>query len=129
MSKIVTLEKFCDDYNKINSKDSFIRQFINEEYVPVSEKLKYFETAVNNSIHNENVEPLVRYFEYIKALVQIYTNINVDGLPSVEVYDSLQRVGALPLIFGIIGEDKLKEMNMFMTYITDKVLGDNNGIC
>jgi len=123
----VTLSQFRDTIFQIKNKEPYIEKLMQKEYVPIREKIAIFQQALDDSFNDENVDAVVRYLNYIKALIEIYTVISTKEETIYDVYDAIQASGALPLIFQRIGEAELKEMNLLYTCIADKYIGDYHG--
>lgn len=119
------IRDFVKSYSAINNestKGEMIDSIIYRKYVPFLQKEVMLLAMQNNSIREvdgiKQVDSLVRYINFITAILSLYTNLKVgvdgdNGYNGFEAYDMLKESGALEAIMSKIGKaeyDELKTM-------------------
>lgn len=101
------------------TKDKMVDAVIYRKYVPFLQKEIMLLAMQNNSIREvdgiKQVDSLVRYINFITAILSLYTNLKVkvdgdNGYNGFEAYDMLKESGALGAIINKIGEAEYTEL-------------------
>ena len=117
----MTVDKFVNEYKKINDDDRIILigKIINTDYIPYATKVADCKNIVNNTSYT-NTKPNMfkinspaRKMLYELTLVNRYTELEIDFTNAIEMYDLLDECGALQHILFLISEretNKYKEL-------------------
>lgn len=106
----MTIKEFCETYNKLATQlqDKFIKDNIKfKKYVPFMTKVAYAETLAKVSMidqesGNVHVNSPAAYLQFCRAVIQLYTDLEIETSSFYEEYDLLKSTGLLDKL--IVGE-------------------------
>lgn len=123
----MTIKEFCDGYNKLATQlqDKYIKDNIKiKKYVPFLTKVTYAEnlarvSMVDHESGNIHVNSAAGYLQFVRAVIELYTDLKIENPAFYEEYDMLKSSGILDkLIVGankevpsLIPADELAEFN------------------
>ena len=121
------LDTFITNYMTDGSKDKYIKSIIKSDYVAYATKCSDCERIVR-SCHYIDVDGNRRFsmnspaqaMMFALLLVDRYTKIDIEY--SVDVFDELQKCGALGMIVGMIPEAEHQEYSAIMNMTIDDVV-------
>jgi len=80
-------------------KESYIREIINDTYVPVALKIGTAESMVNKSVKSENgvfiIDENVLFINFYLSIIGLYTMLDLEGEDPLVLYDELKSSRAL----------------------------------
>lgn len=109
----MTIKEFCDGYNKLATQlqDKYIKDNIKiKKYVPFLTKVTYAEnlarvSMVDHESGNIHVNSAAGYLRFIRAVIELYTDLKIENPAFYEEYDMLKSSGVLDKL--MIGEEKV----------------------
>ena len=121
------LETFVTSFATDGSKEKYVKSHMKNEYVPYVTKCGDCERIVR-SCHYKDVDGKMRFsmnssaqaMMFALLLVDRYTKIDVEYGP--EVYDELQKCGALGMIISAIPEAEYQEYSTLMHMAVDDIV-------
>lgn len=126
----MTIKEFCDGYNKlaIQLQDKYIKDNIRiKKYVPFLTKVTYAEnlartSMVNKETGNIHVNSAAGYLQFVRAVIELYTDLKIENPAFYEEYDMLKSSGILDKL--IVGSSK-----EIPSLITADELAEFNSLC
>lgn len=108
----MTIKEFCDGYNKLATQlqDKYIKDNIKiKKYVPFLTKVTYAEnltrvSMVDRESGNIHVNSAAGYLQFVRAVIELYTDLKIENPAFYEEYDMLKSSGILDKL--IVGSSK-----------------------
>lgn len=119
------IKQFCEGYNKIVTdklrQEYLTTNLVINTYIPYITKITIADKLANISMVDEktgNVKFMsdLNYLLFCRAIVENYTNLDVETEGFYEEYDELAKSGLLYIITSAIPENELKEFKMICDF-------------
>lgn len=109
----MTIKEFCDGYNKLATQlqDKYIKDNIKiKKYVPFLTKVTYAKnlarvSMIDHESGNIHVNSATGYLQFVRAVIELYTDLKIENPAFYEEYDMLKSSGVLDKL--MIGEEKV----------------------
>lgn len=114
-------KEFFEEYNKAVDKEKYAAKHIVKSYLPYNEKIMIAEKIVEHSMYTTvngiktfKPDTIVRYFLFVMAVIEAYTDIKfsddnagdvVKGQQNLESFDLFESNGATEVFMRTIGSD------------------------
>lgn len=153
MNKEFKVKEFAEKYGKNSDalKDTFLKNNLKtEKYIGYSLKMDAAKRIVESTslamepvikdgkiAKKENGEPEyqrknrikidsnMRYILYVYTIIQMYTNIDIDGGKMLDEFDVLNKAGLIEAIFSKIPEKEIKEFSTVLQMTYDDFIQNN----
>lgn len=144
MSKI-SIKEFCKKYESMSNetlKKQYLEKIKITSYVPIITKDAYAQLIVDKTMfeqeaYNDNektkyrktdkikVNSVVQYVQFCRAVIELYTNLEIEDGSFIKEYDALKSSGLLDIL--MLGSDQrdplisMSELSEFKTILNMKV--------
>lgn len=103
------IEQFIEEFNKSQSKETYVKKHVINTYVPFENKIALANNIVKKTMFADNGD-LVRntpaiYMNYILALIKLYTDIEINDNETLSAFNLIEQYEVNPLLISAIGAD------------------------
>lgn len=133
----MTTKEFFEEYNKAANKESFATKHVVRNYIPYAEKITIADKIIENAMYVKingaktfKVDSAVRYFLFVMAVIEAYTDVKFNdgssddvsmGQQNLESFDMFESSGATEVMMQAIGAD-VGKMNTVLKMKVDDVM-------
>lgn len=131
------VKEFIEEYKSAANKESYALKHVTRKYIPYAEKLNIVERIVDSSMYTKvngvktfKVDTAIRYFLFIMAIIEGYTDIRfsdetaadvIKGEMNLQSFDLLEENGATDVVTKAIGAD-VGRLNTVLKMKVDDVM-------
>lgn len=117
-----------DQEKELDRKAKFVAKYIDKTYVPyaikMSEAIRIVERSSYTDLDGTKIFSLsspMRWVLFVICIINYYTSLEIDDNDAMTDYDLLDQVGAIDIIFSLIGKD-IESFNTVLTMTYDDMM-------
>ena len=121
----MNIEQFIEEYNKSQSKETYVKKHVISTYVPFENKIALANNIVKKTMFADNGD-LVRntpaiYMNYMLALIKLYTDIEINDNETLSAFNLIEQYEVNPLLVSAIGSDASSLDTVIKMVINDTI--------
>lgn len=126
-----TVKNFIDAYNRAEDKEVFVKSHIIKDYIPIEEKITECKNIVAATYVKDGefyIDSTALYFQYLLAIVRLYTNIQIDNDNSVKEFNILNKYKIFDMVIKSISDREIGELSMIKDMVQSDFIKNHNEI-